>query len=82
MSVSAVGAGDVVVVVQVRADAGRDRLLARVEMDESRDVAGGELDVQPLLELADRAHGPVGGDEPFLRDRFHRLLLGRFRVSL
>ena len=82
VSVAAMGAGDVVVVVQVRADAGRDRLLARVEVDESRDVAGCELDVQPLLELADRAHGPVGGDEPFLRDRFHRLLLGRFRVSL
>ena len=35
-------------------------LLAGVEMDEARDVAGRELVVDALLELADRAHLVVG----------------------
>ena len=35
-------------------------LLAGIEMDEARDVAGGELVVHALLELADRAHLMIG----------------------
>ena len=60
VAVAAMRAGDVVVGAEVGADAGRDRLLARVEMHEARDLAGGELGVQALLELADRAHHAVG----------------------
>ena len=53
------GAGDVVVGAEVRADAGGDRLLARVEVHEPGDLAGGELRVEPLLELADGPHHAV-----------------------
>jgi hypothetical protein len=49
VAVAAVGGGDVVVGAQVGADAGGDRLLTRVQVDEPRDLAGGELLVQPLV---------------------------------
>src|SRR4029453_5977626 len=58
------GGGDVVVGAQGGADAGGDRLLTRVQVDEPGDLAGGELLVQPLLELADGPHRPVPLQEP------------------
>ena len=60
VAVPAVGARDVVVLPEVHHDAGRGGFLARVEMNEPRKVAGGELHVDPLLEFPDRLHGPVG----------------------
>src|SRR5208282_1778701 len=59
VAVAAVRAGDAVTVVQVAADADRRRLLARVQVDESGDIAARELRVHALLELADRPHRPV-----------------------
>src|SRR5215204_2689007 len=66
VAVAAMGRGDVVVVAQVRADAGGDRRLAGVQVHEARDLAGRELAVQTLLELADRAHHPVALEELLL----------------
>ncbi len=45
---------------QVAADAGGDGLLPGVQVHEAGHGAGGEVAVQPVLELADRAHGAVG----------------------
>src|SRR5215213_3444200 len=59
VAVAAVGGGDVVVGPEVRADAGGDGLLARVQVDEAGDLPGGELLVETLLELPDRPHGAV-----------------------
>ena len=61
--VSAMRAHDVVAVVEMRADADGDRLLSRVQMREARDLAGCDLDVQTLLELADGLHPPVDLDQ-------------------
>ena len=47
-------------VVQMHHDAGGRGLLAGIEMDEARNIALGEFDMQPLLEFADRAHGAIG----------------------
>ena len=63
VAVPAVGGGDRVAVVEVGAHAGGRGLLAGVEVDEPGDVAGGELLVHPLLELADGAHRPVGVEQ-------------------
>ena len=52
-------ARDVVAVVEVRADARRDRLLADVHVHEAGDLAGAELARDPLLEEPDRQHRPV-----------------------
>ena len=59
VAVAAVGAGDGVPAVEVAADTDRRRFLARVQVDESRDLAGRELGVHAFLELADRPHHPV-----------------------
>jgi hypothetical protein len=53
------GARYVVVPVQVGHEPGGDRLLARVEVDEARDLARRELGVQPLLKIPDGSHRPV-----------------------
>ena len=60
VAVAAVGARYVVVPIEVGHDAGGDGLLPGVEVDEARDLARGELRVQPLLELPDGLHGLVG----------------------
>ena len=60
VAVAAMGAGDAVDVGQVHAEPDARGLLAGVEMDEARDVAGRELVVHALLELADRAHLVIG----------------------
>ena len=65
VAVAAVGRGDVVLVVQMQADADRGGLLAGIEMDEAGDVAGRELVVDGVLELADGAHLPVGLEQLF-----------------
>src|SRR6185437_8923861 len=62
--VPAVSAHDVVLVGQVRADTDRDGFLPGIEMREARNLAGGNLDVQALLELPDRPHAPVGSEQP------------------
>ena len=56
VAVAAMGAGDAVDVGQMHAEADARGFLAGVEMHEARDVAGRELVVHALLELADRAH--------------------------
>ena len=65
VAVAAMGAGDVVDVGQMHADADARCLLAGIEMHEARDVAGGELVVHALLELADRAHLAIGLEQIF-----------------
>ena len=59
VAVAAMGGGDVVLVVQMQADADRGRLLAGIEMDEAGDVACRELLVDGVLERADGPHLPV-----------------------
>ncbi len=70
VAVPAMGRGDPVIVVEVHAKADGGRLLAGVEMHESRDVARGELVVHPLLEIANRAH-PTIGREQILATELH-----------
>ena len=60
VAVAAMRADDVVGVVEVLADADRDRFLARVEVREAGDLARRDLDVQAFLEFADRLHLAVG----------------------
>ena len=52
-------AHDVIRLVQLLADADRNGLLTRIQVGEARDFAGGDFDVQALLELADEFHLPV-----------------------
>ena len=56
VAVAAMGAGDVVLGAEMRADADRGGLLAGIEMDKAGDAALGELLLHPLLEAADRRH--------------------------
>ena len=56
VAVAAMRRRDAVLVVQVQADAHAGRLLAGVQMDETRDVAGREFLVNGVLELANEAH--------------------------
>ena len=65
VAVAAMGAGDVVDVGQVHAEADARGFLAGVEMDEARDVAGRELVVHALLELADHPHPVIGLEQVF-----------------
>jgi hypothetical protein len=60
MPVPAMGRGDAVAVVQMRHDADRRGLLSGVKMDEAGDLAAREIDMQPLLEIADGAHPAIG----------------------
>ena len=60
MTVAAVRADDVVVVRQRFADANGNRFLAGIQVSETRDLALLDLEVQPLLELPNRFHLPVG----------------------
>jgi hypothetical protein len=64
--VTAVGARHVVLVVQVRADAGGYCLLTSVQVHEARDIAGCELGMQPFFELPDRSHYPVRVEQALL----------------
>ena len=66
MSVSAVGAADVILGTQVNAYARGDGFLARVEMDETGDIALHEFGVDALFELADGLHQLVGFKYRFL----------------
>jgi hypothetical protein len=66
VAVTAVRAGDAVAVAQVHHDPGARGLLAGIQVDEAGDVASREVDVQPLLELADRAHRAVGLEQLLL----------------
>src|SRR6516165_10385851 len=63
VAMAAMGAGDGVTVVEVAADADRRRLLARVQVHESGDLAGRELRVHAFLELADRPHRAVDAQQ-------------------
>jgi hypothetical protein len=63
VAVAAVGRGDVILVVQMEADADPRRLFAGIEMDETGDVARRELLVDGVLELADGAHLSVGFEQ-------------------
>jgi hypothetical protein len=59
VAVSAVGAGDVIILPQRGAGPGRDGLLANVEMHKTGYVPGRKLPGNPLLESADENHGAV-----------------------
>ena len=63
VAVAPVGGGDPVGWAEVHHDPGAGRLLAGVEVDEAGDVAPGEVDVEPFLELADGPHRPVGREQ-------------------
>ncbi len=67
MPVAAVGTDDVVRIAELFADADRDGLLPRVQMGETRNLAGRDLDVQPLLELTDDFHLPVRAQQQLAR---------------
>ena len=69
------GARDPVGIAQVFADADRDGFLAGIKVREPRDLAGLDLDVQSLLELADGLHLPVGVEQS-VRGQRHACLLG------
>ena len=56
VAMAAVGGRDAVLVVQVHADTDARCLLAGVQMDETRNVAGREFLVNGVLELANQAH--------------------------
>ena len=56
-----VGGGDVVVLSEVGAYSGRDRLLAQVGVDEPRQLARLEQLLDAALEHPDQHHGPVQG---------------------
>ena len=60
---SAMGRRHVVIPAQHGANACCDRLLASVEMHESRDLALGKVPVDALLKLTDRAHDVIRLDE-------------------
>src|SRR5215468_10139511 len=60
VAVAAMRAGDGVAVVEMHADADARCLLAGVELHEARNVAGRELVMHGILELADHAHPLVG----------------------
>src|SRR5271167_4317877 len=66
MAVPSVGGGDSVAIVEMHHDAGGRGFFTCVEMNESRDVAAREIDVQTLLEFADRAHHAVRIEELLL----------------
>ena len=59
VAVAAMGAGDAIAIVEVQAHADAACLLAGIEVHETGDFTGRELDVKAFLEFADRAHGPV-----------------------
>ena len=67
--VAAMRARDVVAVVEVRADAGGDGLLADVHVHEAGDLTGAELPRDPLLEEPDRDHRAVQRQERLRVDR-------------
>ncbi len=45
---------------------GGDGLLTGIQVDEARDITRRELYVQPLLELPDGAHYPIGVEQSLL----------------
>ena len=56
VAMTAMGAGDVVCIGERRAHTDRDRLLSGIEVRKAGNLTGRDLDVQPLLELADGLH--------------------------
>jgi hypothetical protein len=54
------GAGDVILRPEMRADADGGRFLAGIKMDETGNPALGELLLHPFLETADRDHVTIG----------------------
>ena len=75
VAMAPMGARDPVGIAQVLADADRDGFLAGIKVREPRDLAGLDLDVQSLLELADGLHLPVGAEQS-VRGQRHACLLG------
>jgi Holliday junction resolvase len=66
MAMAAMGAGDIVdVLLEVLAHANGACLFPGVKMDETRDFAIAEFDVEPLLEFADGLHLAVGLQQLF-----------------
>lgn len=65
VAMAAVGRGDAVAVAQVGHDPGSGGLFAGVQVDETGDLAGGELDVQAFFKGADGAHHFIGMQQLF-----------------
>jgi hypothetical protein len=66
---AAMGRGDPVLVLKMHHDARAGGLLTCIEVNEPRNVALGEVRVQPFLELADRPHGSIGLQQALLVQR-------------
>jgi hypothetical protein len=77
VAVAAVGRGHDVAVAQVRADANRNGLLARIEMEKASELPRGHQLGELLLEAADRAHLPVGVEQGLARQVHDEILPGR-----
>ncbi|GEL65223.1 hypothetical protein KBA01_25090 [Kozakia baliensis] len=58
--VTAMGAGNAVDIGKVGANANTGSFFAAIKVNEARDFTGRELDMEALLEFADRPHGSVG----------------------
>ena len=81
VAVPAMGAGDVVLRPEMRADADRGGLLAGIEMDKAGNAALRELLLHPLLEAADRRHVAIGLEQ-FLAAQLHRSLPQQIFLSM
>src|SRR5258708_39042933 len=84
VAMAAMGTGDGVAVAEVAAYADRRGLLARIQVDESRNLARRDLRVHPFLELTDRPHRMLGPRQllrtqgcPLRRECMLRLSAGR-----
>src|SRR6201987_1045434 len=66
MAMSPMGACHIIFLPKVQADAGCRRFLSRIKMNESRDFAGGKLDMNSFFEIADAPHHAVCPQKQFL----------------
>ncbi|KWV89522.1 hypothetical protein PFLmoz3_00816 [Pseudomonas fluorescens] len=60
MSVAAVVGRDAIIVIEMRHDTSGAGFLAGIQVNETGDLAGGELHMQAFFEIADGAHHGVG----------------------
>jgi hypothetical protein len=70
VAMAAMGRGDPIDVRQMHDDAGGTCFLAGIEVDEPWNISFGKLDVNPLFEFADGAHGAI---------RLQQLGLGKWK---
>ena len=65
VAMTTVGRGDAVMIFQMHHDANASGFLARIKVDETRDIAPAKIHMQTLLEFADRLHATIGFQKPF-----------------